>query len=51
MIFNPMNEKTNFKKIYFWNANLIFSEKINIRAGGGEPAMVLRYLEPNFAAH
>ena len=31
------------EKFSFWNPNLIFSKKINIRSPGGEPAMVLRY--------
>jgi hypothetical protein len=43
MIFNPINEKTKFKKkSFFGMRTLFFSKKLNIRAAGGEPAMVLR---------
>ena len=43
MIFDPINEKTNFKKNLFLEGKpYLFKKKIYIRAEGGEPAMVLR---------
>ena len=43
VIFTNIFAKYKFGRLNFWEANLIFSKKINICSPSGEPTMVLRY--------